>query len=490
MSDLPPPNPGQTGPPPLPQSPPPPSQSQSPPPPPPPESSGGYGYQPANEPPRSSGSNTGKVVVAIMVVAALGVGGIYLAARDDSSSVSTSTSTEATVGTDSPGSTDSPGITVSPVSTDATVPTTEAPAATAAATTIVTTTKAPTTATPTTVAPATTTTATTTAPTSTGTGTASAAIDLGHGVSLPIPSGWSQTSGPGNPVVISDGTTKLGIQALARDPGEDITALVQEYTNTFDSEFSAVGFGPTRFVGPVASPVAINEYRTHYTTFDTGKIGGISGTIDSVVRADGLSVIIDLFSAQPTSVLPHEAYTSLIASLVAAPSQGPAATLSQHAPFAVTSATPFAPVDGLTGFSLAPGFSLVVPGASGFPSASASNGAESFSAIKVTAQTDVNSVIAAAQANLQQNDGNVAYAAPTADVADQFGVMHGAFTWTGTAIDGKPAAGAIGYSLDPATGNAYIAYRRWDTSNGPGEPAADEGAFMQRSFSNTFTTIP
>lgn len=486
MSDFPPPNLGQTGPPPPPQ---PPSRSQSPPPPP-PESSGGYGYQPANEPPSSSGSNTGKIVAAIIVVAALGVGGIYLATKDDSTSVSTSTSTEATVGTDSPGSTDSPGITDSPGSTDATVPTTEAPVTTGAATTIVATTEAPTTATPTTVAPATTTTATTTAPTSTTTGTASAAIDLGHGVSLPIPSGWSQTSAPGNPVVISDGTTKLGIQALARDPGEDITALVQEYTNTFDSEFSAVGVGPTRFVGPVASPVAINEYLTHYTTFDTGKVGGISGTIDSVVRADGLSVIIDLFSAQPTSVLPQEAYKSLIASLVAAPSQGPAATLSQHAPFTVTSPTPFAPVDGLTGFSLAPGFSLVVPGASGAPSASASNGAESFSAIKVTAQTDVNSVIAAAQANLQQNYGSVVYAAPTADTADQFGVMHGAFTWTGTATNGKPAAGAIGYSLDPATGNGYIAYRSWDTSNGPGEPAAAEGAFMQRSFSNTFTTIP
>ena len=490
MSDFPPPNFGQTDPPPPRQSPP----AQSPPPPPPPESPGGYGYQPANEPPRSSGSNTGKIIAAIIVVAALGGGGIYLATRGDGSSVTTST--EATAATDSPGTNDSTG------STDATVPTTKPPATSAAATTVVAatavattatttppTTTPPTTGAPTTVAPATTTTATG-APTSTTAGTASGTIDLGHSVSLPIPSGWSQTSAAGDPVVISDGTTKLGVQALARDPGEDITALVQEYTNTFDTEFSAVGFGPTRFVGPVASPIAINEYVTHYTTFDTGKVGGISGTIDSVVRADGLSLIIDLFSAQPTATLPQEAYKSLIASLVAAPSQGPAATLSQHPPFTVTSATPFAAVEGLTGFSLAPGFSVVAPSASTAPSASASNGAETFSAIKVTAQTDVNSVIAAAQANLQQNYGNVAYAAPTADAADQFGVMRGAFTWTGAATDGKPAAGAINYSLDPATGNAYIAYRSWDTSNGPGEPAASAAAFMQRSFANTFTTIP
>ncbi len=432
----------------------------------------------------------GRIIAAIIAVAALASGGIYLATKDSGTSVTTSTSTEATAATESPGSTDS---------TASTVPTTKAPATTAAATTLVATTDVatsrpttppttpPTTAAPTTVEPATTTTA---APTSTTTGTASGPIDLGHSVSLPIPSGWSQTSAAGDPVVISDGTTKLGVQALARDPGEDITALVQEYTNTFDTEFTAVGFGPTRFAGPVAGPVAINEYITRYTTFDTGKVGGISGTIDSVVRADGLSLIIDLFSDQPTSNLPEDAYKGLIASLVSAPSQGPAAALTQHAPFTVTAATPFAAVDGLTGFSLAPGFSAVAPSASGAPSASASNGAETFSAIKVTAQPDVNSVIAAAQANLQQNYGNVAYAAPTTDAADQFGVMHGAFTWTGTATGGKPAAGAISYSLDPATGNAYIVYRSWDTSNGPGEPAAAEGAFMQRSFSNTFTTIP
>ena len=480
MSEFPPPNVGPVGPG-GGETPAQPSWSPVPPPPPPPQPPGavlvpgpppgGYGYQP-NAP--SSGSKRGgKIVVGLVIVAALAAGGVYLATRDsDSTSSETSTApTEETEATEAPETTvaaTEPATveTEAPVTTE--VATTEAPTTTEASTT----TAAPTTTTTTFVVP-------------------DGAIDLGHDVYLPVPSGWTQTNDPDAPTLITDGTTKFGVQVLARDPGEDIEALVQEYTDTFDTAYGATSFGPTRFVGPAQAPTETNEYVTFYTTYDAGDAVGLTGTIDTFVRADGLSVVVDVFSPSSSAfTLPQDAYDTMVASLGAAPLLGPTAPLAAHEPFRVTSVTPVAIVDGLVGFSVAPGFTVFTQGAPGSPFAQVTTGVEDFSVIKVTGQADINTVIAAAQTNLSLNYGNVAYEAATADPADSFGVLHGAFTWTGVYLDGQPSAGSINYYFDPATANAYVAYRTWFTAAGPGEPSIPEGEFMLRSLYSSITTIP
>ena len=483
MSEFPPPNVGPIGPG---RGATPPQASWSPVPPPPggvvvpPPPPSGYGYQP-NAPiggAPTGGRKRGAVIaVVLVVVAALAAGGVYLATRDsDNDSTSSESSTELTEETDATDATEPPETTVAEIETTV--------AETDPATTDVATTEAATTTEASTTTEPPTTTTVFTVP--------DGAIDLGHDVYLPMPTGWTQINEASEPTLITDGTTKFGVQVLARDVGEDIVALVQEYTNTFDTAYGATSFGPTRFIGPVKASTETNEYATFYTTYDAGDAVGLTGTIDTFVRADGLSVIIDVFSPSNAALtIPQDEYDEMVSSLGAAPLLGPTAPLAAHDPFRVTSVTPVAIVDGLVGFSVAPGFTVVTQGAPGSPFAQVTTGTEDVSVLKVAGQADVNTVIATAQGNLVQNYTNVAYEAPTADAADSFGVLHGAFTWSGTYVgDLQPSAGSINYYFDPGTGNAYIAYRTWFTTNGPAEPSIAEGEFMLRSLYTAITTIP
>ncbi|MGZ4763196.1 MAG: hypothetical protein ACXV7I_12215, partial [Ilumatobacteraceae bacterium] len=93
------------------------------------------------------------------------------------------------------------------------------------------------------------------------------ALDLGNKVYLPVPDGWKQISNPGNVVVLSDGTISLAVQVLLRTPGEDPAALVQEYTDTFDADYDAVGYNATLFSNSdTTGALPIDQYFTFYTT--------------------------------------------------------------------------------------------------------------------------------------------------------------------------------------------------------------------------------
>jgi hypothetical protein len=443
------------------------------------------------------------------VLAALVAGGIYLATKDDggggqtistvdTTSVETTdvgttdvSSTEATDTTEVTDTTDATGVSeVSETTVAATSPPDTAAESTVADTEATTaTTEEP----ATTEAPATTETPTSEAgPTTTTTPFVppDGAIDLGHDVYLPIPDGWTQTNEPGQPAVISDGTTSVAAQALSRVIGEDITALVQEYTNTFDTVYGATGFGPTRFVRAIDGNLPINEYVTYYTTYDAGDPVGLSGVIFSFQRADGLSLVLDLYSALNSTSLPDPAFQTMVESLQHSPSLGLPAKLKRHDPFRVKSVTPVVAVEGLVGFSQAPGFNVVTPSAPGSPFTLVSNGGEDFSVIKVTAQSDTAAVIRSAQTTLQQSYANVEYDAATEDPLDQYNVIHGQFTWRGTYLDGRPSAGTIDFYFDTMSHNAFVAFRSWYTDTQPGEPAVAEAAFMVRSLYTSITTIP
>ncbi len=461
MSEFPPPNIGPDGG--MTPPPPPPWSSTSPVPPTPGPSYGGpsYGGPTSGPPPTgtSGGANRGKIIAGLVVVAALAGGGVWFATRsEDTKDSSSGDTTAATLGTTEPTSAVTTTAPIEAPTTTLAVTTTEAPPTSDAATT-------------------------TTAPFAVPAG----AIDLSHQVYVTVPAGWQQISNPGEVVVLSDGTTSASFQSLARDQGEDITALMQEYTNTFDTDFGAVGFGPTRFVTQTNAVLPVNEYITYYTTYDPGNLNGLSGAIFAYQRSDGLSVIYDLYSAGDGTPLPKDALDALVGSLSNAAALGQGAPLTQHDPFKVSSATPFVEVEGLVGFSTPPGFNTITAGnAHGY----ATNGTEDFEVIKTPGQPDTTAVIGAAQSFLGQNYSNVSYTPQTEDPADQYGVIHGTLTWTGTYADGTPSAGRIDYYFDPSTTNGYVAYRSWFTTNGPDEPFAAEGAFMKRAFYSSITNIP
>ena len=429
----------------------------------PPDGRPGYGQVGgpfAGPPPtgKSAGSKRGLIIGAIILVVVLAGVGIFVATRrNDSGSTSTDTTIEVT-GATVPGTVG----TVAPVTTAVAQTTTTAEKST------------------TTVEASTTTTSVFTVP--------GGALDLGHQVYLPVPAGWAKTSDAGQVIVISDGAgSSASFQALARDPGEDIVALTQEYTNTFDSDFGAVGFGPMRFVRQIDATLPIDQYRLYYTTYDPGQLDGIDGTISIFVRSDGLSLVYDSYSTVSPVGLPDDSYQALVKSMLDAATLGPSVPLVQHDPFLPKSVSPFVQVQGIVGFTTTPGFNVVTAGSG---HAFTSNGSEDIEVITTNTQPDTATLIATAQGYLATNYQNVTFTPPTQDPADLYGVVHGTLTWAGTYVDGTPSAGTIDYFLDPTSKNGYAMYRNWFTTAGPNEPFAAESAFMERSFYNSLTTIP
>ncbi len=400
------------------------------------------------------------IIAGIVAVLAIGAGAAFVLTRDDDKDAVTD-ETE-----------------VSVVDTEPTEDT--EPVETAVETTAAETTVAPTT----TVAPETTIAATTTTVATIPAG----ALDLGYGVYIPMPDGWTMTNDPESVLTISDGTTSVAVQVLARTPGENPAVLVQEYIDTFDNDFESVGYSPSVNSERLESEPAVDVYSTFYLTYDAAADFGLAGQVNLYVRGDGLSLLYDVFGpSDQAGSFPTDAADMMRASFQQAQPVDTAVPLVPVAPFRVTSVHPFVQIDGLVGFSAAPGFEVISSGNNrGF----VSNGTEDFQADKVIGQPDTNAVVAAAQAVIAQNYTGVANSAVVLDDPDSFGVIHGGFTWTGTYVAGNPSAGGVDFYYDPASTNAYIVYRTWFTGVDGAEPFPAHAKFMLDTVFSSFTTIP
>ncbi len=445
--------------------------SSFPPPPPPPQGGGWQGANSGNgpgvnPPPLAPSPSTQQrrkttaLVAGIVALAALVGGGIYLITRDSST---TKIAVDVTTATD-----------VSATTSPATAPVT-----TAAATT---TQSVVTFALPTFTLPIQTTT-TFTVP--------AGALDLGNKVYLPVPDGWKQVSNPGSVVVLSDGTASLAIQVLLRTPGEDPAALVQEYTDTFDANYDAVGYNATLFSNSdTTGALPVDQYFTYYTTLAADG-SSLEGNAASFIRSDGLSVIYDIYSAagQPNTVyFPNDAFAVFYRSYLTAPAVGPTATMRTAEPFRVNSTHPFIQVDGLTGFTAAPGFSTVSAGSG---AVFLSNGTEDFEAIQLSSQTSIDAVMEAAKAHLAPSYADAAYGAVTSYPANSAGVVQNSIGWNGTYTNGNPAAGVVDSFFNPKTGLALMVFRSWYTNGSDNsEPFPNEGNFMFRTVTKSFNNLP
>ena len=314
------------------------------------------------------------------------------------------------------------------------------------------------------------------------------AVDLGLGVFIPVPGGW--TSGTsGSMVQLTDGSTIVAAQTLVRTPGTDPALITQEYVNAFDAAFETVSYSPTARVTTLTGANPADIYATYFVTFDSTAGLIQSGYVNIYVRGDGLALVYSVYGpdGQPRS-FPSDAGETMNASFVAAPAIGPATALVEASPFRVATAHDDVVVDGLVAFSAAPGFSVISEGGgTGFVTNST---IEDVQVDRITGQADTNAVTATAQAILEANYTDVAYTELLVDDADVYGVFHGRFTWTGTFVGGQSSTGIVDFYYDPASTNALVAFRSWFTQGDGGEPFVAASQFMLRSLTNSFTTVP
>lgn len=315
------------------------------------------------------------------------------------------------------------------------------------------------------------------------------AVDLGHGAYISLPAGWQQRVDSDEVVTITDGEATVGIQVLAREPGEDPADALQELVDTFDTDYSAVAYAPVRVFEQFDTSPPLVEYSSAYRTFDaenreTGTL--LSGVLTLFVRGDGLTALVDLWS-ETASGLPEAAWQSLVDSLVAAPTLGDVGPLVPREPFRLSSVHQFVAVDGLTGFTLAPGFSVVDHDGGG---AWVSNGTRDFEAYLLRGVAGLDAALAEAEAIVAASYHDVVYE-PIEDFGpDAYGVVRRGAGWSGVyTADGSSCGGIVEAIYDPTTTNAVILVDGWYWPDGGGQPDKAEAMFMYNALLDSFTSI-
>jgi len=313
--------------------------------------------------------------------------------------------------------------------------------------------------------------------------------DLGNGVGLPIPTGFTQTSQPGSMIALSDNTSVIVAHSAVRTPGIDPALVTQEYVNAFDNSFQTISYGPTAKNGSLTGEPQADVYTTFFLTFDDTTGAVQSGFINVYVRGDGLVLILSAYGPNGyAGVIPQANVDAMNLSFQRTPPIGPSTPLATIAPFRVATIHSSIPVDGLVAFTATPGF--VPYGPTGEGRALVSNGVEDVQVDRMSGQADTNVVTASAQAVIAQNYTGVEYSELSLGDPDPWGVVHGAFSWTGVFVGGQRSVGRVDFYFDPATANAYVAFRTWFTGADDSDPYPAASQFMLRSLFNSFTGIP
>ena len=433
-------------------------------------------FQPAGQPPSGSGGKKkGAIIAGLVVVAALAGGGIYIATKgdDDSSTASTDetfdTEPDITIPDITAPDITVPDVTFPDVTLPDSIPEITFPDITLPDISV------PTSETPDTVA------------------IPDGALDLTHGVYVPLPDGWSQSSAEGEVLTIAGGTSSIALQVLERVAGEDPVTAMQEYIDTFDTDYPAVSYSPVNLIDTLQGSRPVKLYRVYYRTFDPDDESGtgITGGVYLYMRSDGLTMVYDVYGSEDdVPGLEGSDLTTLETSFAAAPAIGDSVDLVDHEPFQVTTVTPYVEVEGFVGFYAAPGFTVAN---SGGGNGIATTAAMTVQVLKLASQPDVDTAVASAQTHLSNFYSNLSFGTPSVYDPDKYGVIHRGVGWDATSTaDGRQTAGAFDLFFDPATGSAYMVSRGWFVDpNDPGtEPNETEADFMYSSFIESFTNIP
>lgn len=349
--------------------------------------------------------------------------------------------------------------------------TTTATTAPTTTTSAVTTTEAPTTTTPDTVAP--------TIP--------DGAIDLGHGVFIPVPDGWQRTDDNEGAVTLESDAVTVVVQALSRPAGENPLDVAQEYLDMYDSDFTAAAYTPLRLDGASAGEHPVQAYTLHYITYGDEDGLDLFGGLTVLVRGDGLVAIFDIYSTDEDGST-GDAYSTFFDSVVSAPALGDFVDLVDLEPQRITSVHEFVPVDGLAGFTLAPGFSVVTAEPD---YVRVSNGTRDFEVYRLTDLPDVATGIEATKPLVEASYSNVTYQQPVNINMGGTDLDRQDMNWNGTYTpDGASCGGVSTVIFDRSTGNAYAIISSWYWPSAGGEPNRSESTFMFRGLNDSYETIP
>lgn len=278
---------------------------------------------------------------ALVALALVALGGASVVACGESGGDVTATRREAD-------STDAPASAMSvPASPATTVPLTSIVATSIVATTVA----APTTAEPTTSA----------APPTTA-AWPEGSIDVGSGVHLVPPDGWSVDWDDLGPI-LTDGVDHAALEVHVQPPGEDPAVVLQAYVDEFDAAYDTVAYSAVTMRNSFGSGATqVDQYGLYYLTYDAAEGIGWFGGLFAMIRADGLTVVLDVWNAGDGGGLPDDAAAQVRQSLLAAPAVAGAVELLPRAPFRLASVHPAVVIDGTTAFTPAPGFELVDDG--------------------------------------------------------------------------------------------------------------------------------
>lgn len=306
--------------------------------------------------------------------------------------------------------------------------------------------------------------------------------DLGEGISLVVPPGWARTSGPDDPVTISDGTTWYTATVVEHEPDDGPAELLQDVVDTFDGEHTSVSYSPVRYQGTVSASLPADEYRVVYSAI-TEAGGRTSGAVHTFLRGDGLAVVVHAWNLTDTWPEQHEATDpiteALARSLTAAPPIATAETLPIAAPFRVTSEHPLVAARGLAGFTVPPGFDAWPPvTVDGITLAGASNGITDVVAIAMPAPATVDEVFAAVVDDLDERYPGLVVDTPSPQ-GTRDGVSRLGAGFAGTR-GGRPIAGGVDAWLvagDTAYAFAYTYYADIELGGANPDPVATQFAY-------------
>jgi hypothetical protein len=145
------------------------------------------------------------------------------------------------------------------------------------------------------------------------------------------------------------------------------------------------------------------------------------------------------------------------------------------------------PVDGLIGFTLAPGFTQV---AAGTNFGESSDGTYDYAVAKLVSQASLDAAVMQVETSLDNTNTGITFQTPVAIAPNAANVAGESVLWTGTANDGTPVTGTIFVYFDPASGNGVAVLQRWATTPDGSQPLSAESAFMTTSVAMSFTNIP
>ena len=167
---------------------------------------------------------------------------------------------------------------------------------------------------------------------------ASGLLDLGKGVGVAVPAGWTGTNNNGV-VKLTDGRLQITLVVLKRAPGEHPKDIVDEFVGLLIDPAGPADYSTCSLIWNTDAPRPAMEYELFYAL--QVQNGSIQGGLHTFIRDDGLTLLYDVWA--PTGVtgaLPDDVFVDLVNSFLDAPQLATPAALTMVPQFEVTTIHP------------------------------------------------------------------------------------------------------------------------------------------------------